>query len=248
VVTPASAALAPGDTVRLSATLLDASGGTLKGTVTWSTSDGAVATVDANGLVMAGAQGTARITASAGPKSGSASITVGPVPVASVTVTPASATAFEGDTVRFVATLRAADGTVLTGRTVTWSTSSGSIATVDGTGLATARNVAGTATITASAGGQSGSGTLKVDVQPVASVSIKPSSVNMRPGETIQLTAEVRAANGTILTGRTVTWDSSAALVAFVNQTGGVLALLRGNATISATAEGKTGTAKIQVR
>jgi uncharacterized protein YjdB len=54
--------------------------------------------------------------------------------------------------------------------------------------------------------------------------------------------------NLTILTGRTVTWDSSAALVAFVNQTGGVLALLRGNATISATAEGKTGTAKIQVR
>jgi uncharacterized protein YjdB len=248
VVTPASAALAPGDTMRLSASLLDASGGTLQGTVTWSTSDGAIATVDTNGLVKAVGQGASRITASAGAKSGSASITVGPVPVASVTVAPATATAFEGDTVRFVATLKAADGTVLTGRTVSWSTSNGNVATVDGTGLATAQHVAGTATITATAGGQSGSATLQVDVQPVASVTVKPSSVNMKPGDTVQLTAELRAADGTILTGRTVTWDTSAVLIALVNQNGAVLALLKGNATISATAEGNTGTAKIQVR
>jgi uncharacterized protein YjdB len=248
VVTPASAALAPGDTMRLSASLLDASGGTLQGTVTWSTSDGAIATVDTNGLVKAVGQGASRITASAGAKSGSASITVGPVPVASVTVAPATATAFEGDTVRFVATLKAADGTVLTGRTVSWSTSNGNVATVDGTGLATAQHVAGTATITATAGGQSGSATLQVDVQPVASVTVKPSSVNMKPGDTVQLTAELRAADGTILTGRTVTWDTSAVLSALVNQNGAVLALLKGNATLSATAEGNTGTAKIQVR
>jgi uncharacterized protein YjdB len=216
--------------------------------VTWSTSDGAIATVDTNGLVKAVGQGAARITASAGAKSGSASITVGPVPVASVTVAPATATAFEGDTVRFVATLKAADGTVLTGRTVSWSTSNGNVATVDGTGLATAQHVAGTATITATAGGQSGSATLQVDVQPVASVTVKPSSVNMKPGDTVQLTAELRAADGTILTGRTVTWDTSAVLIALVNQNGAVLALLKGNATISATAEGNTGTAKIQVR
>lgn len=248
VVTPASATLAAGDTVRLSATLRDASGGTLQGSVTWSSSAAAIATVDAGGLVRAVAQGAATITASAGGKSGSAAISVGPVPVATVTITPAAATALEDDTVRFAATVRAADGTILTGRPVMWSSSNANIATVDATGLATAHHVAGTVTITATAGGRSGTATLAVDLKPVATVTISPASVNLKPGDTVQLTAELRAADGTILTGRAITWDSSAILIALVNQSGGVLALLKGTATITATAEGRSGTARIQVK
>ena len=82
-------------------------------------------------------------------------------PVASVTVAPASAPLMVGQTVQLMATLRDAAGSVLTGRTVTWSTSVGSVATVSSSGLVGAAAV-GSATITATSEGQSGAATVTV--------------------------------------------------------------------------------------
>ncbi|MEX2473503.1 MAG: Ig-like domain-containing protein, partial [Gemmatimonadota bacterium] len=81
---PASVAVTPeaptllslGDTANLSATVRNASGGTVSTSVTWTSSAAAVATVDGEGRVVAVANGTATITATAGSANGTASVTV----------------------------------------------------------------------------------------------------------------------------------------------------------------------------
>src|SRR5439155_1217748 len=73
-----------------------------------------------------------------------------PAPVASVTVTPASATVQGGQTVQLTATLKDANGNLLSGRSVTWSSSNTAVATVDNSGLVSGV-AAGSATITATA-------------------------------------------------------------------------------------------------
>jgi hypothetical protein len=86
-------------------------------------------------------------------------------PVASVTVSPASASVSVGGTQQFTATLKDASGTVLSGRSVSWSSSNPLVATVSGSGLATGL-VAGTTTLTATSEGKSGQAALSVTVLP----------------------------------------------------------------------------------
>src|SRR5207244_12301743 len=94
-VTPTPATVVVGQTVQLTATPKDANGNVLTGrVVTWASNNTAVATVGSTGLVSGVAQGQATITATSETKSGTAAITVIQVPVASVTVTPATPTVF----------------------------------------------------------------------------------------------------------------------------------------------------------
>src|SRR5207244_3773405 len=88
-------------------------------------------------------------------------ITVVRVPVAAVTVTPASASVNEGNAVQLTATPKDANGTPLTGRTVTWASDNTTVATVSATGLVTGK-AAGSATIPATGEGQSGTSALTV--------------------------------------------------------------------------------------
>jgi Big-like domain-containing protein/parallel beta helix pectate lyase-like protein len=80
---PPSATLSVGATQQLSAVTKDSAGGTLTGrVVTWSSSNPAVATVSASGLVTAIAAGSATITATSEGKNGTSAITVqAPPPV-----------------------------------------------------------------------------------------------------------------------------------------------------------------------
>jgi len=83
------------------------------------------------------------------------------VPVASVSVAPATATVAVGSTTQLTATPKDANGGTLSGRTVTWASSNTSVATVNASGLVTGQ-VAGTATITATSEGQSGTAAITV--------------------------------------------------------------------------------------
>jgi len=129
--------------------------------VTWSSSDESVATVDSKGLVTMLKAGTATITAKT-PNGKSASVTVtvtGKItPVDSITVSPSSLDLMKGDTSQLTATINPTNATA---KTVTWSSSDDTIASVDSTGKVTAKK-AGSATITASAGGKSASVTVTV--------------------------------------------------------------------------------------
>src|SRR5207249_197802 len=149
-VSPAAPTVPVGQTAQLTATPQDASGNPLTGRViTWQSSNGAVASVNGSGLVTAVAAGPATITATSEGQSGTAVVTVSNVPVASVTVTPASASVPQGATVQLTATPRDANGTALTGRVVTWGSNNTAVATVSGSGLVSGAG-AGSATITRS--------------------------------------------------------------------------------------------------
>ena len=78
-VTPAVDSLLEGATTTLVGTVRNPLGDEIPGqTITWGTSDGAVATVDGSGVVTAVAPGSATITATAGSRSGTANIVVCP--------------------------------------------------------------------------------------------------------------------------------------------------------------------------
>ena len=246
-VSPSTASLAAGQWVQLTATPLDAAGNPLSGRlVTWASTNPSVATVSDGGLVSGVAAGAATVTVACEGQSTAVAITVTVVPVASVALSPASATVTVGQTVQLTATPKDANGNPLTGRTVTWATSNPALAAVSGNGLVTG-GAGGTATITASSEGQNGSAAITVTLVPVSSVAVSSASASLTVGQTLQLTATPKDANGNPLTGRVVTWATSNAAVVAVSASGLVTAVAAGSATITATSEGKNGTAAITV-
>src|SRR5213593_3014024 len=88
-------------------------------------------------------------------------VTLTPPPISTVSVTPGSVSLALNDTTRFHATLTAQDGGVTFGRPITWSSSDSTVVTVFAEGYVHATAV-GTATITATCEGHSGSATLTV--------------------------------------------------------------------------------------
>src|SRR5947199_1335212 len=250
-VSPASASVPVGQTVQLAATPKDANGNALSGrTVTWASSNSSVGTVNGSGLVTGVVGGSTTITATSEGQSGSSAsvVTAAPVPVASVTVSPASASVQAGQTVQLTATPKDAKGNALTGRTVTWASSNTSVGTVNASGLVTGV-VAGSTTITATSEGKSGTSAVTVTAAPVpvASVTVSPATAAVFVGQTTQLTATPKDANGNTLTGRTITWASSPSSIAGVNGSGLAAGVAVGSATITATSEGKSGTSTITV-
>src|SRR2546422_50541 len=367
-VSSASASAQVGQACRSSARAKGSAAGVLTGrAVSWSSSNPSVASVSGSGLVTAMAAGSAMITATSEGQSGTSSITVTNVPVASVALTPASATIQVGQTQQLAATLKDASGNTLSGRAVIWSSPTPSVASVSSSGLVTGL-AAGSAVITATSEGQSGTatltvvappppaapgsvtdlaaggatdtsvtlsftevsdgtgrpasydvrfavapiswgsapagargtcatplagsaigaqrtgrvlglspstaygfqlvafrGTLNVDAvfgslsnvasgttaagapKPVASVGVSPGSASVGVGGTQQFTATLKDANGNVVSGRTVSWSSSAPLIAPVSGTGLVTALVTGTTTLTATSEGQSGTASLTV-
>src|SRR5207245_4640516 len=119
-VTPVAPSVYVGATAQLAATLRDVNGNPLSGrAITWTSSDAAVATVSGTGTVTGVAVGTATITATSGGQSGATTVTVTNVPVASVTLSPASATVVAGQRVQLTATPKDSAGNALTSRAVT---------------------------------------------------------------------------------------------------------------------------------
>ncbi len=246
-VTPESAEVQVGSTVALTATTLDAGGAVLTGrTVTWSSSDAEIAIVGSDGTVTALSLGIATITARSEGQSGESTIAVVPIPVASVDVTPATATVELGQTQQFTATPVDSNGTPLADRSVSWTSGDTGILIVDGNGLATAVGV-GTATVTATSEGVEGAATLTVVPRPVASIEVTPAASEIVAGASVQLDATVRDAEGGLLEGRTVAWTSSDPSVATVTSAGLVTGVAVGSATITASSEGVDGTATIAV-
>jgi len=247
IVTPAAAVVSAKGGVQFAAYGRRANGDSVAVSVVWSATGGSIS---AAGLYTAGPNaGTYQVTAtqSGGALAATAATSITTVPVASVTVSPASASILVGGTQQFTAVTKDAAGNILTGRIVTWSTSNASVATVSGSGLGTGI-AAGPATITATSEGQSGGASLTVSNVPVASVTVSPASASVLVGATQQFTAVTKDAAGNVLTGRLVTWSSSNTLVATVSGSGLALAIAAGPATITATSEGKSGTASLTVQ
>ncbi|MGZ8414322.1 MAG: Ig-like domain-containing protein [Gemmatirosa sp.] len=245
--TPASGSVFVGRTMQLAASTRDAAGTTLTGrTITWTSSADSIARVDANGLVTGAAVGSATITATSEGRTATASIAVQQVPVASVVVTPATSNLRVGDTLRLAAVTRDSAGAALAGRQVRWSTSSPNVVTIDSlSGLLRAAGQ-GSATITATSEGRSGTATVAVaaPIVPVATVNVNAALDTLEAWDVVPLTATLRDASSNVLANRVVRWTSSNPAVATVDSATGLLTGIdRGTVTVTATSEGRTGTA-----
>ena len=247
VLAPAQAVVQEGGTTQLTAQVLDNLGRVMpNANVEYSSSNTAVATVNAGGVVTGVAPGKATITGTSGGKTGTAEVTVTPIPVASVSVTPSNPSVTLGRSVTLTAQALGSNGQVLAGRTVSWSSSATNIATVTSTGVVSGVGL-GSAVIFASVDGVLGHTTVTVVPVPVASVTVSPPTASIDVGATTQFTATLKDASGLTLTGRVVGWSSNAATVATVSPTGLVTGVAAGTATITATSEGRTGTATVTV-
>ena len=164
------------------------------------------------------------------------------VAVSSVSLNRSSAELTVGETLRLSATVSPADAT---DRTVTWSSSNSSVATVSPSGEVTAAAV-GSANITASAGGKSASCAVTV-IKPtisVTSVTLDRERLDLTVGGTAKLTATVSPADAT---DKSVIWESSDSSVATVDSDGNVKALKGGTSTVTAKAGGKSASALVDV-
>ena len=83
--------------------------------------------------------------------------------------------------------------------------------------------------------------------EPVATVSVVPVAQTIAPGETLQLEATTKDAAGTTLADRDISWSSSNQGVATVSSDGLVTGVADGEATITATSEGTSGSADVSV-
>lgn len=167
-------------------------------------------------------------------------------PVATVSVTLASAQVAAGGATTASAELRNASGAVLTGRTIAWTSSNSAVASIDGVGNVTAIS-AGTTLISASSEGKSASATLTVIPAPVATVTVTLAQSTVPVGSATQATVTLRDTRGLVVTDRNVAWSTSNQAVATVNASGGVTTVAPGTVEIVATSEGRTGVASLVV-
>ena len=243
-ITPGGGTLFVGRTLQLSAATTDAGGAALSGrAVAWTSSADSIARVDPNGVVTGVAAGTASITATSEGKSASATVAVQFVPVASVLVTPATANLRTGDTLRLTAAARDESGATLAGRQIRWTSSAANVVTVDSiSGLLRATGQ-GNATITATSEGKSGTASVAV-VAPVHTVTVNAALDTLEAWDVVQLSTTLRDAANNVLANRVVRWTSSNPAVATVDSVSGQLTGIdRGTVTVTATSEGKAGTA-----
>ena len=163
--------------------------------------------------------------------------------VLSVAVSPASSALVEGETLQLEAIITPEDAT---DKTLTWVSSAPSVASVSESGFVTALSE-GTASITATAGGKSGTSLITVSkkVVHVTEITIDPQSVELEEGDNVNLTATVKPDDAT---ERTITWTSSNQSVAKVDSGGKVTAVSKGSAVITASADGQSATCAVNVK
>ncbi len=222
--------------------------------VTWASSDAAVASVSnasgSNGLATALTLGTTTISASWSGKSSSAVMTVTAAQLVHLDLTPSAPTLPAGVSVSLTATGTYTDATTqnLTAN-VTWASDSESVASVSNAGGSEGRVTAhavGTATVTASLAGQVGSTVVTVTPAQLVSIGLSPATPTVPRG-----LSQALSATGVYTDGSTqdltavATWSSTDSTVAPVVPSGlgagTVTASNTGSATISATSGGKTG-------
>ncbi|HJU84234.1 MAG TPA: Ig-like domain-containing protein, partial [Holophagaceae bacterium] len=206
--------------------------------VGWSSSNTAAATISTTGLASGLAKGITTIQATFGAISASTSLAVSATsaPLVAVVVTPAAPSIAAGTTQPFIATGVFSDTSTqdLTAASA-WASSAPAVATVDGSGLATALT-AGTSTLSATANGITGNATLTVTTATLSSIAVTPVSPSLAAGTGLQFTA-----TGTFSDGSTqnltslVAWSSSNGAAATISTTGFASGLAGGSTTITAT-------------
>jgi PGF-pre-PGF domain-containing protein len=253
---PSAVTLNPGDSLKFEAVPLNCYGDFVpEAAITWTSSDPAVGTIDETGLFVALCAGTTTLTISGDGATGTTTVTVccdEPV-LSRIVVTPPAITLNTGDAETFIATAFDQYGCEITGIEVTWACRESCGGTIDPcSGLFTALDD-GTATITASAEGVTGTATITVIDAPsglIDAVAVSPSEITLDVDNTWQFTATAFDLEGNITSDAPVIWTSCDESVGTIDETGLFTAVCGGTTTITASVDGisETGTATVTVR
>jgi YD repeat-containing protein len=253
---PSPASVAIGLTQQFSATgsYTDGTVQNLTSSVTWSSSNTTVVTINSSGLATPLALGSSTICAVLPGSSSCSFLTVTPALV-SIAITPSNEAIPKGITQQFIAIGTFSDhSTQNITDSVSWKTSSSAVAVFGSSsspGLVTDIG-AGTAVITASSGAISGSTTFTLTAPVAASLNVSPADFALPLGGAEQLAAQlVFSDNTTQNVTQTATWSSSATNVATVSNSAGSQGLVTGvavgTATIMATSNSISGSSTLVV-
>jgi len=238
----------------------------LTSSATWSSSPATVATVQTGklnpGVATGVAAGTATITASSGAVSGSTTLAVTTklASINAIAVTPAAPSVVAGSSLKLKATGTRTDGTSQdVTSSATWTSSDPTKAAVQTSGQSSPGQVSGiangSATITASYNGTSGSTLLTVTgtLSPLTSITVNPPTVSVITGSTQQYSAlGTYADNSTQDVTRTVTWSTSNSADVTIQSASGAkpglaTAVATGSVLINASLNGISGAATLIV-
>ena len=231
-------------------TFNDGSTRNISSNVAWSSSDTSVATIPSTSRVAKGIHaGTTEITATLNSIAASAKLTVTDATIESISVTPTDSHVAPDIKLRYFATgLFSDSSTQDLSLDVVWSSGTPSVASIVSPGNAQALAL-GTSTIKAAFGLVSGSTSLTVSSATLSSITVKPATASIAPGSFLGFSA-----TGTFSDGSTqgisnlVNWSSSDTTVATVNTTGKATGESAGGANITATFNGKSGSASLVVQ
>ena len=185
-------------------------------TVSWSTSDPTIAVVDGNGTISAVEKGQAVITAKVGEKQANCTVTVD-APLKSIVPTNDAIELVKNQKATITYTLDPEDTT--SDQTVTFSSLSTDVATVDAsTGEVTAVKAGDAVIRLTGAGGITADVNVTVTEIPIDQVILDKQNTIVEKGQTTELTASVRPDDNTD-DDQTITWKSSDESIATVSST-----------------------------
>ncbi len=215
--------------------------------VTWTSSNDSVASVDNSGNVTAKSIGTAVITATTKDgKSAECIVTVKQKEIAIqyIYLNHGSLSMMKGRSVQITAYI-GPDNTTFS-KTVKWSSSNESVATVDSDGNVTAI-AAGKATITAeTVNGKTATCSVSVYENPITGITLSNSSITLKEGSSYIIGASISPYDTT--DDKTLTWTSSNPAIASVDSDGNVTAKKAGTTVITATSvNGVTAQCQVMV-
>ena len=207
--------------------------------ISWASSNTSVASVN-QGTVTALKEGKTTITANAGGKSATCSVTVSAkyIAVTSITLDKNELSLKVGSSDVLTATVKPDDAT---DKNVKWSSSDASIVKVDNGKVSALKS--GTATITATAGSCSAE-CVVTTFTPVESISFENSDYSVGIGEATTLKVIIKPDSAA---GTDITWSSSDESVATVDK-GEIKAINEGTTTITASADGKSASCQVTVK
>jgi trimeric autotransporter adhesin len=254
VVAPASVALIVGQSAQVTAKLTRDGADVAGGTIEWSSSDPARATVDAratSATIAAVAPGSATITASSGGLSATIDVAISAAALQQIAISPATASIAAGTTTAISVTATYSNQTTVeVGPQVTWTSAQPAIASATGnvlTGFAKGETMLSAAYL-----GQMATARVTVTDPVLRSIDIAPSMPTIIVGQSQAFTASGFFSDATTKDITTaVAWTSSADDVATISNAAGsqgrAAGLAEGETTISATSGRLTGTTLLTV-
>jgi hypothetical protein len=244
-ITPKEVTAEVGQQIKFTAVAKNAAGETIPGTPSlWFTAPFDLAGAE-KGVVTVYQPGEIRVGAVIGGKTGYAKITVAPAAPASVDIATPKALVVGASEI-LVATARNAKGDPQNNAPITWTSDTPSIASVDKAGVVTGLR-AGEAKVRAASGKATGEIKFAVAKNPVASLSVQPTTAEAKTGDVVHFTTSAKDAQGGAVNNPYVSWEVIGA-GATVYPDGALVAEEPGTYIVKATSGGKDATTSVVVR